>query len=213
MTLLPPNSTALERAFEAVIAKRIDAIPVPIRSLLKPDECPEPLLAWLAWEESVDVWDDAWPEATKRAVIAASYNVHLRKGTVGAVRRALSALNIGLEIRQWFETGDPRGTFRIDAYADNIFEAGLGISPALLQMVSAVVDNVKRGTQHYTLRVGERFKAAQPIRVGARGKARQSMTISPRPEADVEDARLSIRAGFAHQMIQRSTCSFEASTQ
>lgn len=212
MSLLPPNSTALERAFEAVIAKRIDGIPVPIRSLLKSAECPEPLLAWLAWEESVDLWDDAWPEATKRAVIAASYNVHLHKGTVGAVRRALAALNIGLEIRQWFETGDTRGTFRIDAYADDIFEAGLGISPALLQMVSAVVDHVKRGTQHYTLRVGERFSASQPIRVGARIKARHSLTVSPRPEADVDLARVSIRAGFAQRIIHRATCSFAAST-
>jgi phage tail P2-like protein len=211
MSLLPPNSTALERAFETVIAKRIDAIPVPIRDLLRPDSCPEPVLAWLAWEESVDVWDDEWPEATKRAVIAAAYEVHVRKGTIGAMRRALAALNIGLEIREWFETGDPRGTFRIDAFADTIFDAGLGIDQALVALVSAQIDNVKRASLHYSLRVGERFKAKQPIRAGARIKARQSMTLSPRPEADVEDAGVSLRAGFGHRMIHRATVQFAAS--
>ena len=203
MSLLPPNSTALERAFEALIAKRIDAVPVPIRSLLRSDICPESLLAWLAWEESVDLWDDAWPEATKRAVIAASYNVHLHKGTVGAVRRALAALNIGAEIRQWFETGDPRGTFRIDAFAENIFDAGFGINPALLALISAQIDSVKRATQHYTLRVGESFATRQPLRAATRSRVRHTAPADPEPRTYRETSPVRLRAGTRARFVHR----------
>lgn len=212
MSLLPPNSTALERGFERQIAGRFDAIPIPIRDLRRHATCPEPLLAWLAWDESVDVWEDDWPEETKRAVIAASFNVHLHKGTVGAVRRALEALKIGLEIQEWFESGDPRGTFRVNAYAEKIFDAGLGINPALIAIIRAQVDSVKRGTAHYSLRLGERFATKQPIRFGVRAKKRQSLNLTPRPEDDEESAGVLIRSGLAHRFIHNASFAFPAST-
>lgn len=95
-SLLPPNASSLERALEAVAAERIEAIEVErLRALWTPADCPAPLLPWLAWALSVDEWDGAWPEATQRAVIAASIDVHRHKGTVAAVRRALAAAGYG----------------------------------------------------------------------------------------------------------------------
>ena len=94
MSILPPNSTSLERALEAALQAMCD-LQVPVRDLWNPEICPATHLPWLAWALSVDVWDSGWPEAIKRAVIAASIDVHRRKGTVAAVRRAIAAAGLG----------------------------------------------------------------------------------------------------------------------
>jgi phage tail P2-like protein len=93
--LLPPNATIQERA----ISLSVDRLPtVPIKTLWTPATCPEAQLPWLAWALSVDEWDAAWPIETKREVIAASIEQHRKKGTVGALRRALQRLGYEVEI-------------------------------------------------------------------------------------------------------------------
>ena len=93
-TLLPPNSTPLERALAAVIA-RISDVPVPVGDLWHPARCPAPLLPWLAWSLSVDDWSSDWPDAQQREVIAASVEIHRHKGSRWSVRRALSVMGYG----------------------------------------------------------------------------------------------------------------------
>ena len=88
-SLLPPNATALELATEEVTARAAE-IPVPLRDLWNPVSCPADLLPWLAWSLSVDHWDSNWPESIKREVIAQSVGVHKIKGTVAAIRLALT---------------------------------------------------------------------------------------------------------------------------
>lgn len=93
--LLPPNATKQERD----ISLALDRLPaVPIKTLWTPATCPEAQLPWLAWALSVDEWDAAWPVETKRQVIAASIEQHRKKGTVGALRRALQRLGYEVEI-------------------------------------------------------------------------------------------------------------------
>lgn len=203
LSLLPPNSTLLERAIEAAMHKRLNALPVPIRDLWNADTCPVHLLGWLAWAKSVDVWDESWPEAQKRAVIKASRFVHRHKGTVGAVRRALDALGIGLEIREWFETGDAPGTFRVDAFADYIFDAGFGLNPALLALIDAQIRTVKRASQHFTLRVGEKFTARQPVRTGVRSQAVHSATVRPDPRGFAGASRVHLRTAARTVRVHR----------
>lgn len=93
--LLPPNATAPERALSLATDRWPD---VPIKTLWSPQTCPEAQLPWLAWALSVDDWDAAWPVETKRQVIAASIEQHRKKGTVGALRRALQRLGYEVEI-------------------------------------------------------------------------------------------------------------------
>ena len=72
-------------------------MPKPCRSVsltpgpldLPPAPCPHLAASW-----SVDRWDDKWPEAIKRQVIANSYFVHSRKGTIGAIRRVVEPWGI-----------------------------------------------------------------------------------------------------------------------
>ncbi|TLP67083.1 phage tail protein I [Parasedimentitalea maritima] len=93
-SLLPHNATSQERDIEAVTGPAL-APDVLLQALWDPEICPEDLLPWLAWSFSVDNWDPKWAEEDKRAVIAGSVEVHRRKGTVGAVRQALTAAGYG----------------------------------------------------------------------------------------------------------------------
>lgn len=89
LSILPPNATQIERAIEAALRPEIDLSV--ITTLWDPDRCPERLLPWLAWALSVDFWDDTWPVGTRRQVIRESVMINRRKGTIGAVKRALAA--------------------------------------------------------------------------------------------------------------------------
>jgi phage tail P2-like protein len=91
-SLLPIGSTPLEIAAEAATTA---PVAVPNGTLWNPRLCPTALLPWLAHSLSVDSWDPAWPEETKRRVIATSVEVHRRKGTRASVRVALEAAGYG----------------------------------------------------------------------------------------------------------------------
>ena len=98
---------------------------------------------------STDVWDDSWSEGVKRAVIKASLEVHRRKGTIGAVKRALAAFEFeGVSIVEWFRYGGPPYTFKIEV------KFGTTAAPlAEMANVIAVVDGVKNARSHFGLEV------------------------------------------------------------
>jgi phage tail P2-like protein len=107
--LLPPNADPQERAQSEAIA-RLSDVPLLVRESWNPQTCPAALLPWLAWALSVDEWDTAWTEQEKRDVIQASLMIHRHKGTIGAVRRALTPLGYLIEVVEWWEMtpqGDP----------------------------------------------------------------------------------------------------------
>lgn len=113
------NHTPLEKWLERVSGKRIEALPIPVRSLHSFADCPAVLLPWLAWERSVDYWRDDWSEQTKRDVIAASVAVHRKKGTLTAVRQAIAAtgLQATVDVPRKFKTYTPH-TFRVRVDAE-----------------------------------------------------------------------------------------------
>lgn len=111
-SLLPPSATGLAKALD-LLEERLFALPV--GAITKaPTEVPEGLLAHLAWEMSVDVWDAGWPEETRRAVITASEEVHKYKGTPYAIKSGLAAFGIDAELTEWFEVeGALPGSFEV----------------------------------------------------------------------------------------------------
>lgn len=93
-TLLPPNARNLELELEH-LSYRLNGSAWPLTVLWNPISCEAHILPWLAWSFSIDEWDPNWSEDAKRAAIAASIPVHRRKGTIGAVKRALTATGYG----------------------------------------------------------------------------------------------------------------------
>ena len=116
-SLLPPNSTRLERALEETVAQ-ISDVPVSLTHYIDPATCPAGLLPWLAWELSLDWWDENWTETQKRAAIAASPYVHMKKGTPSAIRRAVEALGYTIKLF----------TSRDEKLAPHAFRVEIGIA-------------------------------------------------------------------------------------
>jgi len=206
ISILPPNSSPAERALEAAIAAgRADLSPV--GQLMNADTCPAHLLGWLAWAFSVDVWQDDWSEATKRAVIRAAITVHRLKGTRGAVVRALMPLGFATEISEWFEYGGAAHTFRVDAYGGDVFAAGLTVDTDLLERVTYLVEAVKPVRSHFTLRVGVSFGTDLTLR--SHLGARQTVTTPVTPTVPARTiatpinlrSHIGARAAFAAPVI------------
>jgi len=88
--LLPPNASAQEIALSETTGRLSVAVEIP--KLVNIATCPVALLPWLAWMLSLDEWDDNWIESVKRQLISEAYNIHSRKGTPGAIKKALLAI-------------------------------------------------------------------------------------------------------------------------
>lgn len=121
ITLLPANSTTLERNL-AQAGSDIELVDATvIVRVTRVDDAPAEFLPYLAWEVSVDRWSDEWPEETKRQVIRESFYVHKRKGTISSLRRVVEPFGYLLKVVEWFQEvpPGPRGTFRLDIGVNN----------------------------------------------------------------------------------------------
>ncbi|EMK7712493.1 phage tail protein I [Yersinia enterocolitica] len=140
--LLPTGSSQLEIAAAQACA-RLGDVPIPLRQLWNADLCPLPLLPYLAWAWSVDRWDESWPEATKRAVVRSSAYIHKRKGTIGALRRAVEPLGYLIRVTEWWKTNETPGTFRLDV---GVLETG--ITDEMYLELERLIDGAKPCSRH-----------------------------------------------------------------
>ncbi len=143
-SLLPINSTQLERAIEAAST---DKTVIPLRSLYNPTTCPVHLLPHLAWAWSVDRWDDRWPESAKRNAVLASFYIHSRKGTIGALRRVVEPLGYLIEVVEWWQTA-PEGVPGTFALKVGVLDTG--ITEEMYQELTRLIDDAKPVSRHMT---------------------------------------------------------------
>lgn len=142
-SLLPPNASNLLKDLEVVFGEAID-LPTLNRFVNNPDEAPANILPWLAWAVSVDDWSDAWSEEVRRNVIKASIEVHRRKGTIGALKKALEAFNYtGVKVEEWFDYGADPYFFRV--FFD-VVEPGFDVD--ILPQVQKVIESTKNARSH-----------------------------------------------------------------
>lgn len=142
--LLPPSATITEINLDESFS-RIEGVPTPARTTVDPVNAPAQILPWMAWAASVDDWDITWTDEQKRSVIAASFNVHLYKGTIGAVKAALGALGYEVQIQEWFNQipqGEPY-TFKIYVNVDQV-----GVSVEEFNRLRSIIENAKNLRSH-----------------------------------------------------------------
>ncbi|MBE0367633.1 phage tail protein I [Pseudoalteromonas aurantia] len=126
-----------------------------VSSLWLPDTCPLEHLPWLAWSQGVKEWDESWPEAIKRQVVADSYLQHQYLGTRYAITNALAHFDMGAQISEWFEhhpMSEP-GTFRVDVYVSH-----RGIDLPLIKETRKLIDRAKRKSVDYNLHMNLQAK-------------------------------------------------------
>lgn len=144
--MLPGNACELERQAAQALAQ-IQRVPIPLRQLWNPNTCPTQLLPYLAWSLSVDRWDGNWSDATKRAAIRASFFIHSRKGTIGALRRVVEPLGYLIEIIEWWQTA-PEGVPGTFALKVGVLETG--ITEEIYQELTFLIDDAKPRSRHLT---------------------------------------------------------------
>lgn len=142
-TLLPPNSTVLERNL-AEISKAAFDLPS-IRIIKNIDEVPAQFLPFLAYQKSVDYWDNNWQDALKRQVIKSSREQHKIKGTAAAIKRALEPFGYEVKLVEWFQV-EPNltpGTFNLEL--DLI---GKSLDQEVYNEVNRLVSDAKAASRH-----------------------------------------------------------------
>lgn len=162
--LLPPNATPQERALAETIARISNVDVSGIRAMWNPDTCPIAALPWLAWAFSVDEWDASWSEAQKRSAIKSAVEVQRHKGTIGAVRSALSALGYGVQVQEWFNQtpANVPYTYRLLLTADQI-----GIDQKALAKILQVIASAKNLRSHMSEAVQQAVTRATLTLAGA----------------------------------------------
>lgn len=182
-SLLPENSTPLEKALEcAVFTDELHGVLPRLSAFWNPRTCPVQFLPYLAWAVAVDIWDSEWTEATKRRVIETWIALRRIRGTVGAVKGALAVLDLRSRVEEWWETSPPGkpGTMTVYASAAENLPDGRDSELTLKNyaLVARVVESMKRASCHYVFhptvsysgRVGfaARARLTPIVRVGAR---------------------------------------------
>ncbi|ADM98769.1 Tail protein I [Dickeya dadantii 3937] len=170
--LLPPGSSPLEHAV-AVTGASLEAVPIPLRQLWNPDTCPVELLPYLAWTLSVDRWDESWTETVKRKVIRDAFFIHRHKGTIGALRRVVEPLGYLIRIKEWWQTGDTPGTFRLDI---GIQESG--ITEESFQELERLIADAKPVSRQM-LGLNINLDSSGPLLMGAGAYSGDELTIYP----------------------------------
>lgn len=114
MNLLPPNATNFENKLVKTTSK-ISEIDTDLSRLIRVDDAPSDFLSILAWQFSVDRWQDDWPDELKRAQIKNSIKVHTYKGTNFALRSIVESFGYSLTIHEWWQENpmNAPGTFQI----------------------------------------------------------------------------------------------------
>lgn len=197
--LLPPSTTALERAAAAALAE-ITRVDIPLRALWDPDTCPTALLPYLAWAFSVDRWDDTWPIATQRAVIRNSFALHQHKGTIAALRRMVEPLGYLIEITEWWqrEPEGPPGTFAVA-----IGTLDQGITGELYIELERLLAAAKPVSRHL-IGLDIRAETRGPIYVGAGTYTGEIVTVYPYLAESVQ-VRGPVYIGAAEHIIDTAS--------
>jgi phage tail P2-like protein len=194
-TLLPPASTPVERKL-AQVGADIEAVPLPIRTMRRAASAPAALLPWLAWERSVDRWDDSWAESAKRKALENSFRIHQIKGTIGALRRVVEPLGYLLEVIEWHQMAPEgtRGTFRL-----TIGVLDGGISEQMYYELGRLIDGTKRLSQHLIgLAIAVEVRA--PVNYGVASYDGDVMTVYPYQPQPVE-IQAGVSTGVATHII------------
>lgn len=142
--LLPSNRTKFENNVATVAAKNTE-LAVEIKSLASIDDVPDHFLSFLAWQYSVDKWDEKWQPSLQRQLIKKSFRQHQLKGTRAAIREILRQFGYSAVFEEWWETmpmGVP-GTFVLTLDLN-----GQELSEDIYQEVNRLISDAKPASRH-----------------------------------------------------------------
>ena len=192
-SLLPSNSTLLERALEATNTGDTATM---LRTLYNPSTCPVHLLPQLAWAWSVDRWDPRWSETVKRNAIRASLFIHARKGTIGALRRVVEPLGYLIEVVEWWQMV-PRGEPATFALKVGVLDTG--ITEEMYQELTRLIDDARPVSRHL-IGLAIALESKGHLRMGLGLTEGDEIDVYPPILRDIEVRGNYGRVGHDHQI-------------
>ncbi|MGE8178903.1 phage tail protein I [Pseudomonas fluorescens] len=106
-SLLPANSSPLEKALDLGFGQLLDRIALPFPELMDPVNTPLAFLPYLAADRGVAEWSSEAPEAEKRLTVELAWSTARQAGTRKALENASKGLQLVPEIRAWYEQTPP----------------------------------------------------------------------------------------------------------
>jgi phage tail P2-like protein len=106
-SLLPANSSALEKALDLGFGTLLDRIAPPFPELMNPAETPVAFLPYLAADRGVSEWSTEAAETEKRLTVELAWPTARQAGTRKALENAAKGLQLMPEVRAWYEQTPP----------------------------------------------------------------------------------------------------------
>ena len=107
LSLLPINSSPLERALDLGFARLLERIDPPFPELMNPAATPLAFLPYLAADRGVSEWSSAAPAVEKRLTVELAWPTARQAGTRKALENAAKGLQLMPEVRAWYEQTPP----------------------------------------------------------------------------------------------------------
>lgn len=106
-SLLPVNSSPLERALDLGFARLLERIDPPFPELMNPRGTTLAFLPYLAADRGVKEWSSEAAETEKRLTVELAWPTARQAGTRTALENAAKGLRLRPEVRAWYEQTPP----------------------------------------------------------------------------------------------------------
>ncbi|QHA81227.1 phage tail protein I [Pseudomonas mediterranea] len=116
-SLLPANSSALERALDLGFARLLERIDPPFPELMNASQTPSSFLPYLAADRGVSEWDAAASDLEKRLTVSLSWQIQRQAGTRQALNRAVESLGFTPHVTAWYEQQPNAHPYTFDVQA------------------------------------------------------------------------------------------------
>ncbi|RON56957.1 phage tail protein I [Pseudomonas frederiksbergensis] len=116
-SLLPANSSPLERALDIGFGKLLERITPPFPELMNPAETPLAFLPYLGADRGVSEWSSEAPEAEKRLTVELAWPTARQAGTRKALENAAKGLRLQPDVRAWYEQTPPGAPYSFSVRA------------------------------------------------------------------------------------------------
>jgi len=125
-SLLPANSSPLEKALDLAFGKLLERVIPPFPELMSPQQTPIDFLPYLGADRGVSEWDAQASETEKRLTVSLSWQIQRQAGVHKALSHAVESLGFTPNISAWYEQ-HPRGTpytFDVQAIIGRVWSSG-----------------------------------------------------------------------------------------
>lgn len=102
-SLLPANSSPLEKALDLGFARLLERIDPPFPKLMNPRGTPLAFLPYLAADRGVSEWDAAANDLEKRLTVSLSWQIQRQAGTRQALNHAVESMGFTPQVAAWYE--------------------------------------------------------------------------------------------------------------